>query len=207
MASRPGRFRRLTVGGAILSGLVISGGAFTATTAHAATMDSSATCGEGYFYIPLGDILLMNEPGNGLKYIVAADAVTTDSGPVGYVTSGYDWPGQSWQDDVQSQLSTTIQISIDDNFGIQIGYNNQTSQYAPEVFYDSCTWTAQFEPDPTTSDDQYSSADSGSSSGTDMAGYYEGMAQDQGIMNSVDSDEGAGITADPGGDAGAGDGD
>jgi hypothetical protein len=197
----------VTVGGAILGTVIIGGGAFTATAAHAATMDSSATCGESYLFIPAGDILLMNEPGNGLRYIVAADAVTTDSGPVGYVSSGYDWPGQSWQDDVQSQLSTTIQISIDDNFGIQIGYDNQTSQYDPEVFYNSCTWTAQFAPDPTTSDGQYSSDASGSSSGTDVAGYYGGMAQDQGIMNSVDSDEGAGITADPGGDAGAGDGD
>ena len=34
-------------------------------------------------------------------------------------------------------------------------------------------------------------------SGNNIAGYYQGMTQDQGIMNSVDSDEGAGITADP----------
>ena len=117
--------------------------------------------------------------------------------------SVYDWPGQPWQDGAESALSTSSQVPVS-SFGILIGFSNQTSQYDPEVVFSSCTWTAQFIQETATSDTQ---DPSGAPSGTNMAGYYEGMAQDQGIMNSVDSDEGAGITADPGGDAGAGDGD
>jgi hypothetical protein len=45
------------------------------------------------------------------------------------------------------------------------------------------------------------------SDGGDMAGYYGGMNQDERIQGSADNNEGAGISADPGGDAGAGDGD
>ena len=47
----------------------------------------------------------------------------------------------------------------------------------------------------------------GYSDGGDMAGYYGGMNQDERIQGSADNNEGAGISADPGGDAGAGDGD
>lgn len=42
--------------------------------------------------------------------------------------------------------------------------------------------------------------------GTNMAGYYGGMNQAQQIQDGADANEGAGISADPGGDAGAGDG-
>jgi hypothetical protein len=203
LAGRLGRFRTLAVGVVVLSGLAAGGSALTAAAADAATMDSNpAACGSTTSFFPQGDVLWMTDPSSGLQYVVAADAITTDSGPVGYMGSVYGWPGRSWQDAATATLSTSSQALVG-SFGILIGYNDQTSQYDPEVVFSSCTWTAQFALETASGDQDASSAPSG----TNIAGYYQGMAQDQGIMNSVDSDEGAGITADPGGDAGAGDGD
>jgi hypothetical protein len=105
--------------------------------------------------------------------------------------SVYDWPGPG-RTAPASALGTSSQVPVS-SFGILIGYNDQTSEYDPEVVFSSCTWTARFLQE-TTSDAQDAS---GAPSGTNIAGYYQGMTQDQGIMNSVDSDEGAGITADP----------
>jgi hypothetical protein len=202
LAGRLGRFRTLAAGSVVLGSLVAGGSALTATAADAATTDPAA-CGPVASFFPQGDVLFMTDPADGLQYVVAADAITTDSGSVGgYMGSVYDWPGQSWQDGPASALGTSSQVSVS-SFGVLIGYNDQTSEYDPEVVFSSCTWTAQFIQE-TTSDTQDAS---GAPSGTNIAGYYQGMTQDQGIMNSVDSDEGAGITADPGGDAGAGDGD
>jgi hypothetical protein len=201
LAGRLGRLRTLAVGGAVLGSLVAGGSALTATAADAATMDSNpASCGSTTSFFPQGDVLWMTDPSSGLQYVVAADAITTDSGPVGYMGSVYGWPGQYWQDGATATLSTSSQALVS-SFGIFIGYNDQTSQYDPEVVFSSCTWTAQFVQETASGDQNVS----GAPSGTNMAGYYQGMAQDQGIMNSVDSDEGAGISADPGGDAGAGD--
>jgi hypothetical protein len=198
----PGRLRTLAVGGVVLGGVAVGGSALTATAADAATMaPNAASCGATAYYVPQGDVALMTAPASGLRYIVAANVTATDSGPVGYVASVYDFPGQTWKSDVQSPLSTSSQTEIS-SFGVTIGFDDQTSQYAPELVFSSCTWTAQFISEPTTTSPY--SYNSGAASGTDMAGYYQGMAQYQGIMNSVNSDEGAGITADPGGDAGAG---
>ena len=195
------RLRTLAVGGTAL-GVLVGGGALTATAADAATMASdSASCGATAYYVPPGDVVWLTASDGGLRYLVAADVTTTDSGPLGYVVSSYQFPGQAWQSDVQSPLSTSSQTAIS-SFGVTIGFDDQTSQYVPEVVFSSCTWSVQFSSVPTASS-QYADA-SGAASGTDMAGYYQGMAQDQGIMNSVDSDEGAGISADPGGDAAAG---
>jgi hypothetical protein len=120
------------------------------------------------------------------------------------VVSSYQYPGQGWVSDVQAPISASSQTAISD-FGVTLGFDDQASQYVPELVFSSCTWSVQFSavsPAP----GAYT-GDSGTTSGTDMAGYYQGMAQDQGILNSVDDNEGAGISADPGGDAAAGDGD
>jgi hypothetical protein len=201
LAGRRGRLRALTAGGAVLGSLIAGGGALTATAADAATMDPNSACGPVTSFFPPGDVLWMTDSSSGVQYVVAAGAVTDASGPSGYMGSVYDSPGQSWQYGPVATLSTTSQAAVS-SFGILVGYNDQTSQYAPEVVFSSCTWTAQFAPEAASG----SQDASGASSGTDMAGYYAGTAQDQGILNSVDSSEGAGISADPGGDAAAGDG-
>src|ERR1700677_3833773 len=81
LAGRLGRLRTLAVGGAVLGSLVAGGSALTATAA-AATMDSNpASCGSTTSFFPQGDVLWMTDPSSGLQYVVAADAITTDSGP------------------------------------------------------------------------------------------------------------------------------
>jgi hypothetical protein len=52
----------------------------------------------------------------------------------------------------------------------------------------------------------YGSTGYGGGGGTNISGYYAGTNQAQQIQDGADANEGAGISADPGGDAGAGDG-
>jgi hypothetical protein len=138
------RFRALAASGVLLGGLAAGGSALTATSADAATISTSAACGEVALYFPAGDDLLMTQPSSGLRYAVAAWTISQFT-PVGYVESVYEFPGQPVHSGVDAPLNTSYPVEIS-SFGVTLGYNFGTRQYTPEVVYSTCTWTAQFVP-------------------------------------------------------------
>jgi len=143
-----GRFRSLAASGLILAGLA-GGSALTATAADAATTSAAtpaAACGEGAYFFPQGDALLMTQRATGLRFLVVAQVIATYPVPVGYVYSWDQFPGQAWQSSVQSALNTSFPTQLS-SFGVMLGYDFLTGRYTPELVYNSCTWTATFGPE------------------------------------------------------------
>ena len=182
---RPRTIRTLAIGGAVLAGLAVGGGTLRATSADAATLSADTTCGIASYWVPSGAFVLLTEPGSGVQYMVLAAAGTNSSGPVGYVVSAYDVPGQVWEASTSSWLSTSSLTMIND-FGVFMDYNSQLDQYLPVLTLDTCTWTGEL------MSESYTTPYIGTSetaSGTDLAGFWAGENQAESIDDSATSDD------------------
>jgi hypothetical protein len=142
---RLGRLRTLAVSGIVLGSLVAAGSAVTASSANAATTRTAACSEIGPLFFPQGDGALMTEAGSGLGVIVIPWLIASYPTPVGYVEAWDAFPGQSYRSLIQSPLNTLYPVQIS-SFAVGLGYDFSTRQYTPELIYNTCTWTAKFEP-------------------------------------------------------------
>ena len=153
-AFRPGRIRTLTRTGLVLGSLIATGTAVMATSANAAPISqghsAAATrahaCSEiGPLFFPRGDGVLMVEPSSGLHVIAIAWTIATSPTSVGYVEAWDAFPGQHYRSLLESPLNTNYPVQIS-SFAVGLGYDFSTRQETPELIYNSCTWTAKFDP-------------------------------------------------------------
>jgi hypothetical protein len=139
---------RLVLSGIALGALIAGGSAITAGSANAATTTAAHAnaCGErGPVPFPQGDGALMIEPGSGLHVIVVPWLIASYPTPVGYVDAWDGFPGQRYRSLLQSPLNAQFPVQIS-SFAVGLGYDYSARQYAPELIYNPCQWTAQFEP-------------------------------------------------------------
>jgi len=177
--------RTLAIGSAVLAALAVGGGALKATSADAATLSASTTCSLTPYWVPSGAFVLLTEPSTGVQYMVLATAGVNASGPVGYVVSAYDVPGQAWQTSTSSWLSTSS-MTVIDGFGVYMEYDSLLGRYLPVVALNTCTWTGELMSESYTT--PYIGS-SGTASGTDLSGFYAGETQAESIDDSVASDD------------------
>jgi hypothetical protein len=177
--------RTLAIGSVVLAGLAAGGSAVKATSADAATLSADTTCGTASYWVPSGAFVLLTEPSSGVRYMVLATAGVNSSGPVGYVVSAYDTPGQVWETSTSSWLSTSS-LTVINGFGVFMGYDSQLARYLPVLTLDTCTWTAELMSESYTT--PYIGS-SGTASGTDMAGFFAGENQAESIDDSATSDD------------------
>jgi hypothetical protein len=153
-AFRPGRIRTLARTGLVLGSLIAAGtavmagsaNAATITQAHSAAATRADACGEiGPLFFPRGDGVLMVEPGSGLHVVAIAWTIATYPTAVGYVEAWDAFPGQHYRSLLESPLNTLYPDQVS-SFAVGLGYDFSTRQYTPELIYNSCTWTAKFDP-------------------------------------------------------------
>ena len=143
---RLGRLHSLAVSGVVLGGLIAGGGTLTATTAHAATTASRiAGCGTVGEFFPKGDVVLMTEPSQRFQVLVYATITATSPVAVG---EAYAWNAFYGQDFYGPQVSTInnrtpTRIS---SFSVELESDLLTGRLTPKVFFNSCTWNANFIP-------------------------------------------------------------
>ena len=112
-----------------------------ATSGHIGLVTSAtATCREVSAFIPQGDYVLMIQPSSGLRVLVDAYVIASYPTPVGYVQSWSAFPGQSWRPLVNSPLNSSFPVEVS-SFGVGLAYNFAAGQWAPQVTYNTCTWT------------------------------------------------------------------
>jgi hypothetical protein len=170
-ARRFGQLRAIAVSGMIIGSLAAGAIAYSTTAADAATTASggtavsvgsilpttaafsshststrigrarsAVTCREVSAFIPQGDYVEMIEPSSGLRVLVDAYLIASYPTPVGYVQSWDSFSGQSWQSLVNSPLNSSFPVEVS-SFGVALEYNFAARQWAPEVIYNTCTWT------------------------------------------------------------------
>jgi len=143
---RLGRLRSLAVSSVVLGGLVAGGGALTATAAHAATAaPRTAGCGTIGEFFPKGDVVLMTEPSQRFQVLVYATVTATSPVAVGEAYAWDAFYGQEFSGPQVSTISNRFPTPIS-SFSVDLESDLLTSQLTPKVFFNSCTWSADFIP-------------------------------------------------------------